>query len=113
MGKQLHEELELKLLKNIPNITNQKTLAQEIGYSVGKVNYILKGLISKGLVKSERFINSKNKIQYKYLLTNKGLKEKIALTEKFIERKKKEYDELQADLEKYKALKKVFKEDLI
>jgi len=48
MGKQLHEELELKLLKNIPNITNQKTLAQEIGYSVGKVNYILKGLISKG-----------------------------------------------------------------
>jgi len=96
------EELELQILKQTGKVINQRTLAQEVGYSVGKVNFVLKGLIEKGLVKVERFINSDKKYQYRYLLTQKGFKEKVAITERFIARKKKEYDGLQADLEKYR-----------
>ena len=98
----MYEELELEILKNITNSPNRKSMAQEIGYSVGKINYILKGLIAKGLIKSERFLNSNNKIQYKYLLTEDRIKEKIDITEKFIKRKKDEYDQLQSDMEGYK-----------
>ena len=60
----MQEELELKILKNITNTQNQKSMAEKIGYSVGKVNYILKGLIDKSLIKSERSLNSNNKVQY-------------------------------------------------
>lgn len=97
-----NEEAELAILKSVDKVTNQKNIAAEIGYSVGKVNYVINGLIEKGMIKAERFINSKQKQKYKYLLTEQGFKEKVALTEKFIERKKKEYDDLQAELEKYK-----------
>lgn len=97
----IQEELELSILKQTGKVTNQKTLAQDLGYSVGKVNFVLKGLVEKGCIKVERFINSDKKLQYKYILTEKGFKEKVAITEKFIERKKKEYDELQTDLEMY------------
>lgn len=38
-------------------------------------------------------------MKYRYLLTEDGIKEKIILTQKFIVRKKKEYEELQAELE--------------
>ena len=69
-----------------------------MGFSLGKVNFILKALIDKGLVKTEKFISSNNKIKYRYLLTEKGIKEKITLTKKFIERKKREYEELEREL---------------
>ena len=98
-----NEEAELAVLKSVDKVTNQKSIAAEIGYSVGKVNYVINGLIEKGLIKAERFMNSKQKQKYKYLLTEQGFKEKVALTEKFIERKKKEYEELRAELEKYEA----------
>ena len=75
------------------------SLANEIGFSVGKINYVLKSLVDKGFIKAERFITSDNKSQYKYLLTEKGMGEKIQLTRKFIFRKKAEYKELQRDLE--------------
>ena len=101
--KLLNEEIELEILKNITNASNQRSIANDIGYSVGKINYILKGLISKGLIKSERFLNSNNKIQYKYLLTEEGIKEKVDITEKFIKRKKDEYDQLQLEMQMYKS----------
>jgi DnaJ-domain-containing protein 1 len=59
-------------------------------------------LIAKGLIKAENFATSTNKKQYRYLLTEQGIKEKIALTERFIKQKKREYEELQAELEKIK-----------
>lgn len=93
----LHEEFDV--LRRIQTTTSQKSLADDIGYSVGKVNYIIKSLVEKGLVKSERFINSKNKVGYKYLLTQDGIAEKMSLTEKFIQKKKKEYDELVQEYE--------------
>lgn len=96
---QNQDELTLNILKHTGKVMNQKTLAQDVGYSVGKVNFVLKGLIEKGLVKAERFINSDNKLQYKYLLTPKGIEEKIGLTERFIQRKKEEYEMLMDELE--------------
>lgn len=95
-----HEELYLTILRNITQATTQKSLADELGYSIGKINYIIKALGEKGLLKFESFYNTQNKKQYQYLLTQKGLEEKITLTRKFIQRKKAEYEELQAELEK-------------
>ncbi len=104
MNTKYDQQIELLILKNINKTTSQKSIAQEIGYSVGKVNYILKALIEKGLVKAENFINNKNKIQYKYLLTEDGIKHKINITEQFIKRKKEEYELLQEDLEQYRKI---------
>lgn len=96
------EELTLSVLRNIDTLKTQKSLADDLGLSVGKVNYVLKALIEKGLIKAENFFANKNKNQYKYLLTEQGIKEKMNLTEKFIQRKKKEYDELVYELESMK-----------
>jgi len=96
-----HDELELLLLRRAEHITSQKSLAQEIGLSVGKVNYVLRALIDKGFIKAEVFMGAKNKRQYAYLLTEEGIREKITLTRKFIARKKAEYEELQRELEAY------------
>lgn len=103
-GNKVLQELDLQVLRKLNQTTTQKSLASEIGVSVGKLNYILNALIDKGLVKSERFLNSKNKIQYTYLLTPGGVKEKINLTKLFIKRKKAEYEELQAELENLKSI---------
>lgn len=105
--------MELEILKNTGKVISHKTLAEEVGYSVGKVNYVLRGLIEKGLIKAERFINSDKKLQYKYLLTEKGIKEKVDITQRFIDRKKAEYDKLQAEMELYKKQYDYAKESVV
>lgn len=94
-----HDELTLNILKNIETTSSQKSLARELEISVGKVNYVLKALVEKGLVKAENFFANKNKNQYKYLLTKEGFQTKVELTESFIKRKKEEYEQLQNELE--------------
>ena len=94
-----NDELTLNVLRKIENSKSQKTLADDLSLSVGKVNYVLKALIEKGLLKAENFFANKHKNQYKYLLTEDGIKVKIDLTKKFIKRKKTEYEELQRELE--------------
>ncbi len=74
--------------------TSQSNIAKRVGISVGKVNYILKALIEKGIVKTERFINSKNRWAYKYILTPKGIKEKTKITKEFVKRKIAEYEKM-------------------
>ncbi len=96
-----NEELTLTLLRKAEVIESQKSIADELGLSVGKVNYVLKALIEKGLIKADNFYKAKNKRKYKYLLTQKGIEEKITLIKKFIERKKAEYEELQRELESH------------
>lgn len=98
-----HDELTLNILKNVETTSSQKSLANELEISVGKVNYVLKALVDKGFVKAENFFANKNKNQYKYLLTKKGLQTKIKLTEKFIQRKKEEYEQLQKELDAMKG----------
>nr|WP_321268071.1 MarR family EPS-associated transcriptional regulator [uncultured Sulfurimonas sp.] len=97
-----NEYNDLQILRAIKENVSQPSIAKEIGCSVGKVNYILKALVDKGLVKYENFTNSDDKRKYSYLLTKKGIEEKINLTEKFIKRKKEEYEELQKELKEYK-----------
>lgn len=93
------DELTLAVLRKSETIHSQPLLAKELGCSVGKVNYILKALIEKGLIKVQNFANSKQKKNYKYLLTQEGIAQKVKLTEQFIARKKREYEELQRELD--------------
>jgi EPS-associated MarR family transcriptional regulator len=88
----------LRKINKKPNIT-QRELAEELGFSLGKLNYCLKALKIKGLVKIENFTKNPNKINYIYVLTPKGISEKSKLTINFMKRKMKEYDELKRELE--------------
>tara|TARA_A100000164_G_scaffold260310_1_gene232281 strand:+ start:147 stop:443 length:297 start_codon:yes stop_codon:yes gene_type:complete len=88
----------LRKIKTKPNST-QRELAEELGFSLGKLNYCLKALKGKGLVKIENFTKNPNKINYIYVLTPKGISEKTKLTVNFMKRKMKEYDELKRELE--------------
>lgn len=107
------QEIDLHVLRKVDKATTQKSLADEVGVSVGKLNYVLRGLIEKGLIKAERFINSDKKLQYKYLLTEQGIKEKVDITQRFIDRKKAEYDKLQAEMELYKKQYDYAKESVV
>lgn len=95
----INDYAQLQVLRSITEDTSQPKIAKKIGYSVGKVNFIIKALAEKGLIKVENFSNANDKLKYRYLLTEEGIKEKILLTRKFIERKKAEYEELQRELE--------------
>ena len=80
----------------------QRQLSDNLGISLGKTNYCLKNLIEKGLVKMVKFKNNKNKSQYSYLLTKKGIEEKALLTIEFIKIKSKEYENLRKEIETLK-----------
>ena len=84
-------------LEKSPTLT-QRDLASVLGFSVGKVNYCLKALIDKGLIKAERFSRNPNKRQYAYLLTPQGIASKAVLTAHFLERKMAQYEALKAEI---------------
>ena len=96
--KQDHFDL-LRRIKKKPAST-QRELASELGFSLGKLNYCLKSLKKKGHIKLKNFQNNKNKINYAYILTPRGLAIKTKLTVNFMKRKMKEYDELAKELQK-------------
>ena len=82
---------------------SQRELAENLGFSVGKLNYCLKALQKKGLVKLENFKKKKNKISYlQYVITPKGIAERTRLTINFMKRKLKEYDELKSEIKNIK-----------
>ena len=95
----------LRKISNKPN-SSQRELASELGFSLGKLNYCLRALKDKGLVKINNFKKNKNKINYIYILTPKGVAEKTKLTINFMKRKIKEYDELKKELVEEKKRKK-------
>ena len=80
--------------------TSQRDLAENLGYSLGKINYCINALKNKGLIKLDNFRKHKNKSQYIYVVTPKGLSEKTKLTMNFMKKKMKEYDELKGELKK-------------
>ena len=96
--KQDHFDL-LRKIKEKPASTLRE-LASELGFSLGKLNYCLKSLKKKGHIKLKNFQNNKNKINYAYILTPRGLAIKTKLTVNFMKRKMKEYDELAKELKK-------------
>ena len=79
-------------------IVNQRQLARHAGISLGQVNYILRSLLDKGLVKVGNFSKSPHKIGYAYLLTPKGIQTKSRLAVRFITSKLEEYDSLRSRL---------------
>ena len=89
----------LRKIKTKPE-TTQRELAEELGFSLGKLNYCIKALRSKGLIKIENFRKNPNKSNYIYVLTPKGISEKTKLTINFMKRKMNEYDELKKELGK-------------
>ncbi len=89
----------LRIIKNKPE-SSQRELADELGFSLGKLNYCLKALKTKGLVKINNFKKNPYKLNYIYVLTPKGISEKTRLTINFMKRKMKEYDELKKELTK-------------
>ena len=92
----------MRLIQDNPNLT-QRELAQELGVSLGGLNYCLRALMDKGLIKMQNFNNSSNKLKYAYILTPKGIKEKSSLTYHFLERKMREYSELKAEIDALKS----------
>ena len=91
----------LRKIQNRPEST-QRELAKDLGFSLGKLNYCLKELNKKGLIKIKNFKNKKKKITYikKYVLTPKGINLRINLTIQLMKKKIKEYDELKSEINK-------------
>lgn len=97
---QLQEDTNFRVLRMLqanPDLT-QREIAQQLGISTSGLNYCLKALIDKGLIKVHNFSQSKNKFGYIYVLTPQGLAEKAQLTGRFVKRKLAEYDALQAEI---------------
>jgi len=92
----------MRILQENPDLT-QRELAEQLGISVGGLNYCLKALIEQGLVKMNNFANSKNKFGYVYVLTPSGIAEKAALTRRFLQRKMGEYEALKLEIEALKS----------
>ena len=83
---------------------NQRFLSQRLNISLGKINYLLKELVKKGIIKVASFTTNPEKARkLQYVLTQKGLEEKISLTHHFLKAKEKEYKRLKEDYEKYKT----------
>lgn len=102
--KKLQEDTEFRVLRMLeaqPDAT-QRDLAENAGISVGALNYCLKALIAKGMVKMQNFSESRNKFGYVYVLTPDGLAHRAALTQAFLKRKLAEYAALQQEIESLK-----------
>ena len=95
------DEENLEILRKIykhPN-SSQRELAKDLGFSLGKLNYCIKALQQKGLVKIKNFQSQNDKVSYiRYMLTPKGISLRTKLTIDFMKRKMKEYDELKSEL---------------
>ena len=99
-----HLEENVKLLNHIhenPEST-QRILVEELDFSLGKVNYLIKALTEKGIIKLKSFKSSHKKAGYLYYLTPKGIKKKAEITRKFLEQRLEEYDNLQEEIKTLK-----------
>jgi EPS-associated MarR family transcriptional regulator len=92
----------MRILQDNPDLT-QRELAEKLGVSVGGLNYCLKALTEKGIVKMKNLATSKNKFGYVYVLTPTGTAEKAAITGRFLQRKIEEYEALRAEIEALKT----------
>ena len=100
-GIMKNDQDHLDLLRKIEDKpkSSQRELAQDLGFSLGKLNYCLKALKNKGLIKIKNFKKNPNKLNYIYILTPKGVSATTKLTLNFMKRKMKEYDELKKEID--------------
>jgi EPS-associated MarR family transcriptional regulator len=101
----MEDEITYKLLKSIDDnpSQSQRELSRSLGISLGKLNYCLKALMDKGLVKANNFRKNPHKVDYLYLLTPDGVEEKTKVTVRFLKRKMQEYEQIKREI---KALQK-------
>ncbi len=95
------EQAQLRILKIIetePEIS-QRQLAEVLGVSLGKTNYLIKALLEKGHIKAGNFMRAENKLKYAYLLTPEGIRAKLELTRNYLARKEQEYIAMKAEIE--------------
>jgi EPS-associated MarR family transcriptional regulator len=94
-------EAQFKTLKelSIEGTISQRDLSKKVGLSLGSVNYIMKELIKRGYVKTQRFKNSSNKAAYIYVLTPKGINARIKQTQYFLQVKMEEYERLRREID--------------
>ena len=99
------EELRLRVMRVLEENpeASQRQIASELNVSLGGVNYCLKALVDRGLVKLGNFVKSDRKIGYAYFLTPEGMTEKAKITARFLKRKMAEYEELQKEIEQLQA----------
>ena len=88
----------LRYLTDHPDATTRQ-IAVDVGVSNGAAYYLLKALLDKGFVKARRFVNSENRAQYLYVLTSDGISQKLVLTRNFLDRKREEYQALEAEIQ--------------
>ena len=101
---QFRDEIQFRVLRRLheaPEVS-QRSLAKELGVSLGSVNHCFKALMEEGWVKAQNFTQNPNKLGYVYLLTPSGVAEKSAQTSRFLKRKLEEYEALQREIEKLK-----------
>jgi EPS-associated MarR family transcriptional regulator len=92
--------IEYKVIKEIeknPSHT-QRSLAEKLDISLGKANYVLAGLIEKGIVKAKKIKNNPDKIRWQYMLTREGMKEKFRITRQFLKRRIREFEDIQKEI---------------
>jgi EPS-associated MarR family transcriptional regulator len=98
------KDIRLDLLRKLeanPKYT-QRELSQEMGVSLGKVNYCIKKLTNKGLIKLTNFTHNPNKMGYAYFLTPRGIEQKAKLTTLFLKTKMEEFEILKDEISKLK-----------
>ncbi|MBC6907468.1 MarR family EPS-associated transcriptional regulator [Saccharophagus sp. K07] len=91
----------IRLIERNPDIS-QRELANQLGISVGKVNYCLKALISVGWIKAGNVVRSNNRMRYAYVLTPAGLREKTKIAAKFLQKKQSLYESLKEEIARLK-----------
>jgi len=92
----------LRLMSERPDMT-QRQLAESLGVSLGKTNFIVRAVLSRGWVKAENFRRSNNKLGYIYVLTPQGIAQRVRLTQTFIARKEQEYELLRGEIDRLRT----------
>ena len=109
MPEQYLKEEVLNLIKEVETspVTTQRHLSDRLGISLGKTNYLLKALIKKGSIKAKNFSRNPGKLgKVKYILTSKGMQEKMNLMYHFLKRKETEYNNIKREWEELKLSQK-------
>ncbi len=87
----------LKIIEAEPQIS-QRQLAERLGISLGKANYLIKALFDKGYIKAGNFLRAEDKLKYAYLLTPEGISAKLQLTRDYLVRQEQEYVAIKAEI---------------
>ena len=97
-----NDQDQFNILRKLNKNMSQRELATDLGFSLGKLNYLINELKKKGLIKIERFKRNKRKIRYVYILTPEGISKRTKMAFSFMKRKLIEYAELKKEMSKFK-----------